>query len=119
MLANMPNPHVYMSLAKRRPRRAPLRLIAIASLLIAPLVQTRAQTVLPAGFAERQYATGLSNPTSMAFAPDSCRPSGTPVHRLFVCQQAGTVRVFRNGVLQAHPFLSVTADTRGERGFDG
>lgn len=55
----------------------------------------------------------------MAFAPDPCPPSGTPVHRLFVCEKAGSVRVFRNGVLQPSPFLTVSADTRGERGLDG
>src|SRR6266404_9790162 len=78
-----------------------------------------AQTVLPNGFAEKQYAAGLTNPTAMAFAPDPCPASGTPVRRLFVCQQAGTVRVFRNGVLQSQPFVTVVADTRGERGLDG
>src|SRR5215470_7629464 len=78
-----------------------------------------AQTILPVGFAEKQYATGLTDPTAMAFAPDPCPSSGTPVHRLFVCERSGTVRVFRNGVLQATPFLTVTADTRGERGLDG
>jgi glucose/arabinose dehydrogenase len=88
-------------------------------LFFATLLQISAQTVLPTGFAEKQYATGLTNPTVMAFAPDACPASGTPVHRLFVCEQAGTVRVFRNGVLQPTPFLTVNADTRGERGLDG
>ena len=78
-----------------------------------------AQTILPDGFAEKQYATNLSGPTAMAFAPDPCPSSGTPVHRLFVCEQAGRLRVFRNGVLQPKPFLTVSADTRGERGLDG
>jgi glucose/arabinose dehydrogenase len=76
-------------------------------------------TDLPDGFAERQYATGLADPTAMAFAPDPCPASGTPVHRLFVCEKEGNVRVFRNGVLQPTPFLTVAADTRGERGLDG
>lgn len=74
---------------------------------------------LPDGFAEKQYGTGLINPTAMAFAPDPCPESGTPVHRLFVCQQAGTVNVYHDGVLQPTPFLTVVADTRGERGLDG
>jgi glucose/arabinose dehydrogenase len=82
-------------------------------------MQNVSGTTLPNGFAEMQYAHGLTNPTAMAFAPDPCPSSGTPVHRLFVCEQAGTVRVFRNGVLQARPFLSVAADTRDERGLDG
>ena len=54
----------------------------------------------------------------MAFAPDPCPASGAPVRRLFVCEQAGTVRVFRNGSLRPTPFLTVNADTRGERGLD-
>jgi glucose/arabinose dehydrogenase len=74
---------------------------------------------LPDGFAEREYAQGLTNPTAMAFAPDPCPASGTPVHRLFVCEQAGTVRVFRNGVLQPTPFLTVHTETCDERGLDG
>jgi glucose/arabinose dehydrogenase len=82
-------------------------------------VQSVSSTTLPNGFAEIQYAHGLTNPTAMAFAPDPCPASGTPVHRLFVCEQAGTVRVFRNGVLQPAPFLSVAADTRDERGLNG
>jgi glucose/arabinose dehydrogenase len=92
-------------------------LLALTFLLGA--LQSVSGTTLPSGFAERQYALGLTNPTAMAFAPDPCPASGTPVRRLFVCQQAGSVRVFRNGVLQATPFVTVTADTRGERGLDG
>ncbi len=115
----MPKQHVYIQLGKGVQRVGPLHLIATIAFLFAPLSQISAQTILPNGFAERQYATGLTNPTAMAFAPDPCPASGTPVHRLFVCEQAGNVRVFRNGALQSTPFLTVTADTRGERGLDG
>jgi glucose/arabinose dehydrogenase len=86
--------------------------------LFAPM-QSISSTVLPSGFGEIQYANNLVNPTAMAFAPDPCPSSGTVVHRLFVCEQAGRVRVFRNGVLQTKPFLTVSADTCGERGLDG
>ncbi len=99
-------------------RFVPLAIVLALASLIAPMRSVSA-TILPAGFAEKQYATGLVSPTAMAFAPDPCPASSTPVHRLFVCEQAGTVRVFRDGVLQAEPFLSVVADTRGERGLDG
>jgi glucose/arabinose dehydrogenase len=108
-----------MHLTKSAQRFALLCLVTMLALLFGPLRQISAQTVLPTGFAERQYATGLTNPTAMAFAPDPCPASGTPVHRLFVCEQAGNVRVFRNGVLRPTPFLTVNADTRGERGLDG
>src|SRR5262245_37760066 len=95
--------------------------LAIAALVTSLTVThvSFAQTILPVGFAEKQYATSLTDPTAMAFAPDPCPSSGTPVHRLFVCEKEGTVRVFRNGVLQSKPFVSVPADTRGERGLDG
>src|SRR5215472_944670 len=94
-------------------------LILLASALSFSSLPNIFCTTLPDGFAESQYANGLMNPTVMAFAPDPCLASGKPVHRLFVCEQAGTVRVFRNGVLQPAPFLSVAADTRDERGLDG
>lgn len=82
-------------------------------------MQSVCATALPDGFAERQYAPGLNNPTAMAFAPDACPSSGAPVRRLFVCEQGGNVRVFRNGVMQTGPFLTVSPDTCGERGLDG
>jgi glucose/arabinose dehydrogenase len=65
---------------------------------------------LPAGFVETLVASGLSNPTAMAVAPDG---------RIFVCQQGGALRVIRNGVLLTAPFVTVTADSSGERGLLG
>ena len=65
---------------------------------------------LPDGFAETQIASGLSNPTAMAFAPDG---------RLFVCLQGGQLRVIKNGALLATPFLTVSVDSTGERGLLG
>ncbi len=100
-------------------KRAAEGFIAALAFLFTAIEQTPAQTILPEGFAERLYAQGLTDPTAMAFAPDPCPSSGTPVHRLFVCEKEGTVRVFRNGVLQPTPFVTVSADTRGERGLDG
>jgi glucose/arabinose dehydrogenase len=46
----------------------------------------------------------------MALAPDG---------RIFVCEQGGTLRVIKNGVLLATPFLTVTVDSSGERGLLG
>jgi glucose/arabinose dehydrogenase len=65
---------------------------------------------LPTNFAESQFASGLTNPTAMAFAPDG---------RLFVCQQGGQLRVVKNGALLALPFVTVTTDSSGERGLLG
>jgi glucose/arabinose dehydrogenase len=65
---------------------------------------------LPTGFTETQVATGLANPTAMAFAPDG---------RLFVCLQNGQVRIVKAGTLLPTPFLSVAVDSAGERGLLG
>ena len=65
---------------------------------------------LPPGFSESVIASGVANATAMEFAPDG---------RLFVCQQAGQVRVVKNGVLLGTPFLAVSVDSSGERGLLG
>ncbi len=65
---------------------------------------------LPAGFGETQIAGGLSSPTAMEIAPDG---------RIFVCLQAGQLRVIKNGSLLATPFVSLTVDSNGERGLLG
>ena len=46
----------------------------------------------------------------MAFAPDG---------RIFVCEQAGSLRVIKNGVLLAEPFVSVPVSSIGEGGLLG
>lgn len=69
-----------------------------------------AAATLPTNFTESTFASGLSNPTAMAFAPDG---------RLFVCQQGGQLRVIKNGALLATPFVTVTTDSNGERGLLG
>jgi len=64
---------------------------------------------LPAGFSETQIA-GISSPTAMEIAPDG---------RIFVCQQGGSLRVIKNGVLLATPFITLSVDANGERGLLG
>ena len=83
-------------------------LVAIITLLFGAAT-TRAAT-LPAGFAETRVATGLSNPTAMAIAPDG---------RIFVAQQGGALRVVKNGALLAQPFLTVNVSSNSERGLLG
>ena len=72
----------------------------------------RAQVLaaLPSGFVETQVASGLANPTAMQFAPDG---------RLFVCEQAGRLRVIKNGALVPSPFIALTVNSSGERGLLG
>jgi glucose/arabinose dehydrogenase/regulation of enolase protein 1 (concanavalin A-like superfamily) len=65
---------------------------------------------VPSGFADELFVGGLTNPTAMAFAPDG---------RLFVCEQAGALRVVKNGSLLQTPFLNVTVNSAGERGLLG
>lgn len=70
----------------------------------------RGEVVAP-GFAETEFAGGLSRPTAMAFAPDG---------RLFVAQQTGELRVVTpGGELLEKPFLALDPATRDERGLLG
>jgi glucose/arabinose dehydrogenase len=69
----------------------------------------RAATI-PAGFTEALVASGLSSPTAMQFAPDG---------RLFVCEQAGRLRVIKDGALLPTPFLTLSVSSVGERGLLG
>ena len=65
---------------------------------------------LPTNFAEAPSATGLSNPTAMAFLPDG---------RILVCLQGGALRVIQGGILQSTPAITLTVDPNGERGLLG
>ena len=88
-------------------RRALAALACVAVALSAS--PATAATLIP-GFAETPVASGLSLPTSMAFAPDG---------RLFVTLQGGALRVIKNGALLATPFVTLTVDSSGERGLLG
>lgn len=83
--------------------------IAIALALAALAPAARAVDLIP-DFTATPVVSGLDRPTAMAFAPDG---------RLFVCQQGGALRVVKNGTLLAAPFLTVSVDSRGERGLLG
>ena len=85
-------------------------LIIVTLVLASSSIKISNAATVPAGFTDSVVATGLTNPTAMAFAPDG---------RLFVCEQGGTLRVINNGVLLAAPFLTVTVDSSGERGLLG
>ena len=86
-----------------------IRVFFLSFSLLLAASGARAATV-PAGFTDALVASGLSNPTAMALAPDG---------RIFVCEQGGTLRVIKNGALLAAPFLTVTVDSNGERGLLG
>jgi len=57
-----------------------------------------------------RLGVGLANPTSMALAPDG---------RIFVNEQAGKVRVIKNGALLADPFVQLSVTSNNERGLLG
>ena len=84
-----------------------LKLFIVA--IIFSLNESNAQS-LPAGFSQVLVTNGITNPTTMAFAPDG---------RIFVAQQAGQLRVIKNGTLLSQPFLSVSVNSSGERGLLG
>jgi glucose/arabinose dehydrogenase len=87
-------------------------ILTISVLILFALANPRGvdAATLPTGFNETVIASGLSSATAMAFAPDG---------RLFVCQQGGSLRVIKQDVLLAQPFLTVTTDSAGERGLLG
>ena len=81
-----------------------------AFLLLSSFYFSLAAATLPSGFVETTFASGLSAPTAMDFAPDG---------RLFVCLQGGNLRVIKNGALLPTPFLTLSVDSSGERGLLG
>jgi glucose/arabinose dehydrogenase len=82
---------------------------ALCALLLAASGTATAAT-LPAQFVESTLASGLRNPTAMAFAPDG---------RLFITEQGGRLRVVSGGVLRTTPFVTLTVNSAGERGLLG
>ena len=68
-----------------------------------------AQT-LPSGFSTETLTSSLSQPTVMAFAPDG---------QLFICEQNGKIKIFKNGSLLPVSFAQLTTDNTGERGLLG
>lgn len=98
--------------ARSAAKAADVILFVLASLLIFSLYSTTRATTLPPNYTETQVAGGLASPVAMEFAPDG---------RLFVSEQAGKVRVIKNGALLATPFVDLTSkvDSTGERGVVG
>jgi glucose/arabinose dehydrogenase len=86
---------------------------ALGALLLVVGPATGAAT-LPAGFTQSQVVTGLESPTTMAFAPD---PDG----RIFVAEQAGKLRIVKDGALLSTPAVDLSGriDATGERGLLG
>ena len=76
-----------------------------------PIQTVVSAATVPSGFVDEVFASGLTNPTAMEFAPDG---------RLFVTQQGGQLRVITTGgTLLSTPFLTVPVSSSGERGLLG
>jgi glucose/arabinose dehydrogenase len=67
-------------------------------------------TPVPSGFVAELVTGGLANGTALDFAPDG---------RVFVTQQTGALRVIKDGALLPTPFVTLTVDSRDERGLLG
>lgn len=79
-------------------------------LIISTSWQSYAQT-LPLGFSKSMLDGQLSRPTVMAFAPDG---------RLFICEQHGRIKIFKNGAMLSQAFAILNnVDSDGERGLLG
>jgi uncharacterized repeat protein (TIGR03806 family) len=65
---------------------------------------------VPPGFVDSPVADGFTNATAMTIAPDG---------RIFVCEQAGTLRVVKDGKLLPEPFLKLDVTAEWERGLIG
>lgn len=66
--------------------------------------------VYPAGFNQAMVASGFEYPTSMAFLPDG---------RIIVAEQAGRLRLIKNGTLLSTPLLQINVYANGEAGLTG
>jgi glucose/arabinose dehydrogenase len=73
---------------------------------------SNAGTPKEANFAESVHASGLTQITSIAWAPDGS-------NTLFVAQKGGALRVVRDGVVQATAVTTVTVTTASECGLIG
>lgn len=75
------------------------------------IIDDDSQNVLP-GFTSSKIITNLFGPTRMQFAPDG---------RLFICEQEGTIRIFKDNQLLPNRFLKMNVNSMdgGEAGLIG
>src|SRR5882762_8594737 len=89
-------------------RRVPaIVILLIFTFVCRPELASAFQT---SGFQETLVASGISSPTAMEFAPDG---------RLFVAEQAGHLRVIKNGSLLPTDFVTLSVTSNSERGLLG
>lgn len=91
----------------------PALLLAFATAAAAELIPAAGSRFAASprpGFSEWIVADSLDSPVSMALAPDG---------RVFVCEQAGALRVVRDGRLLPQPFVTVPTQAFEEEGLLG
>ncbi len=86
------------------------RFLAAAMVMLAQCVALAPARAQSEGFEQTLVAAGLNAPTAMEFAPDG---------RLFVAEQAGRLRVVKNGVLLPNDFVTLNVANNSERGLLG
>jgi uncharacterized repeat protein (TIGR03806 family) len=86
-----------------------MRYLTLLALVLLPAT-AYGEIRLPPEFNARQVARGITGATAMEIAPDG---------RIFVCEQTGAVRVFKNGELLERPFARLEVDSQWERGLLG
>src|SRR5260221_1338678 len=62
---------------------------------------------LPPGFAKKQLANGLKNPSVFAFAPNG---------DIYIGEQSGAILIYRNGAVLPTPVVTLNTDGSGEKG---
>ena len=82
----------------------------VAALLLLSGYKPLSAQTLPPGFSQVLVAPGITQPTTMACAPDG---------RFFICEQTGAVKVLKNDTLLSRPFITLTTNLNGERGLVG
>jgi glucose/arabinose dehydrogenase len=81
---------------------------ALTAALAGSVTPVHSEPVLPQGFTNSPFVSGLTNPTDMEFAPDG---------RLFITEDAGRVRIAKpDGTLSTFLNISTKVDSKGERG---
>jgi glucose/arabinose dehydrogenase len=86
-------------------------LACVGALLALPTEPAQGAADLPTGFTDSRVVSGLTSPTDMEFAPDG---------RLFVTEQAGSLRIARpDETLSTFLDISTKVDSNGERGLLG
>ena len=86
---------------------SPVRVVILTWLVLASAADVARAAIVPSGFIDQTLATGLTNASTLAIAPDG---------RVFVGLQGGLIRVVKNGFLLAAPFAALPANSTFERG---